>query len=71
MRRIDEFEDYCVEKTVNLDKGMTLRVENDDWGYFVSVIDKDRYRHYLSELIIWEDELEGEITKVKLLFNSL
>ncbi len=39
-----------------------LRIENDDWGKFIRVVDKNRNTVW-SKLIINQDELEFEIQR--------
>ena len=62
-------ENYGVVDKIPLGCGRTLRVENDDWGYFITVADKELNRLYLSKLIINKEDLEDEISTVKELFK--
>lgn len=61
-------EDFGVKQNIPLGKGLVLRVENDDWGYFVSVIDSERNRLYLSKLVVEESDLPAAIEVAKLKF---
>ncbi len=60
-----------VIETIPLGNGLLLRVEDDDWGYFISVVQESKPQKnlYLSELIIWKDELPAEIERIKKMYK--
>ena len=56
---------FGLKREVNLGGGKVLRVENDDWGHFVSVIDKDDILLWGYELAVWDEEIEELIEQAK------
>ena len=51
-----------------LKDGKLLRIENDDWGKFIRVIDNEDYTIF-SKLIIDEENLDRYVKEVKLRYS--
>jgi len=52
----------------DIGNGLVLRVESDDWGKYIRVVDKDKMT-LLGHLVVNEYELEAKIEIVKELFQ--
>lgn len=53
---------------LGLPNGHILRVENDDWGKFIRVVDNEGYTVY-GELVVKEDKLDEKIKEAKNYFK--
>lgn len=69
MKRVKgHLSDIGLIEVIDLNNGRKLRVENDDWGKFIRVIDDEEYTIF-SKLIIDEENLDRYIKEVKLRYS--
>lgn len=56
--------DWGLLEKFGIGGGFVLRIENDDWGKFIRVVDEEEYTVY-GKLVINDKDLEDEIEKAK------
>lgn len=60
--------DISLIKVIPLRNGMKLRIENDDWGKFLRVIDKENYTIH-SKVVVDEENIVKYIDELKEAFG--
>lgn len=60
--------DISLIKSVDLKNGNRLRIENDDWGKFIRVVNEEDETLF-GRLIIDEENLDQYVEQVKLRFS--
>ena len=60
--------DYGIVQKVQLDNGNVIKVKNDDWGFFVYVVNSSGVILYASELIVHECDIADEIEHIERLY---
>ena len=56
---------FGIVQKVELDNGNVIKVKNDDWGYFVYVVDPNGEILYTSELLVYISDVDVEVEHVK------
>ena len=56
---------FGIVRKVHLDNGNIIKVKNDDWGYFVYVVDPNGEILYTSELLVYISDVDVEVEHVK------
>ena len=57
--------DYTPPAGAVLENGVEIKIENDDWGHFIRVVNEAGKTLYLSHLVIEEVDLPDIIEKLK------